>query len=78
MKRKMKIPWRRVIPYLRDLFEQKWSKEDAIEHVSELLDTLLVMPALVPGPAGVALEAVDGPVIRAGLEMAWEIWEKRA
>lgn len=74
---KFKVPWRRILPHLRELFDAGWNKQEAIDHVADLLDAILVFPVLVPGPAGAALEAVDGTIIKAGLRLAWETWEKK-
>ena len=61
------LPLGDVLELVDELVEDGADREEAIDAVVEFLDRLLDLGALVPGPAGVALETVDGPLIRAAL-----------
>ena len=65
------IPWDEVLETLDALAEAGWDKDAAIDLVAQLLDDALPLDAWVPGAAGVALEAIDGPVLRAVLGLLW-------
>jgi len=65
------IPWNEVLETLDALAEAGWDKDAAIDLVAQLLDDALPLDAWVPGAAGVALEAIDGPVLRAVLGLLW-------
>ena len=65
------IPWDEVLATLDALADAGWEKDAALDLVSKLIDDALPMDTLVPGPAGAALEAIDGPVLRATLGLLW-------
>jgi len=65
------IPWADVIDTLEALAEAGIERDEAIDMVAAMLDQAIPFDTLVPGPAGAALEAIDGPVLRAGLRTAW-------
>ena len=67
------IPWNAVLETLDALAEAGWEKDAALDLVAGLLDKALPLDTLVPGPAGVALEAIDGPVLRATLGLLWNL-----
>jgi len=67
------IPWDEVLETLDALAEAGWDKDAAIDLVAQLLDDALPLDAWVPGPAGEALEAIDGPVLRAVLGLLWKL-----
>ena len=67
------VPWDDVLATLDALAEAGWDKDAALDLVAGLLDKALPLDALVPGPAGAALEAIDGPVLRAALGLAWTL-----
>jgi hypothetical protein len=67
------IPWNEVLETLDALAEAGWDKDAAIELVAQLLDDALPLDTWVPGPAGEALEAIDGPVLRSVLGLLWSL-----
>ena len=67
------IPWDEVLATLDALADAGWEKDAALDLVSKLIDDALPMDTLVPGPAGAALEAIDGPVLRATLGLLWSL-----
>jgi hypothetical protein len=67
------LPWDEILETLDALAEAGWDKDAAIELVAQLLDDALPMDTWVPGPAGAALEAIDGPVLRAVLGLLWSL-----
>ena len=71
------IPWDEVLATLDALAEAGWDKDAAVELIAELLDEALPLDELVPGPGGEALEAIDGPVLRATLGLLWSLAEKK-
>ena len=71
------IPWDEVLATLDALADAGWEKVAALDLVSKLIDDALPMDTLVPGPAGAALEAIDGPVLRATLGLLWSLAEAK-
>lgn len=71
------IPWTEVLATLDALAEAGWEKEPAIDLMAKLLDEALPLDEIVPGPAGDALEAVDGPILKATLGLLWSLAEKK-
>ena len=71
------IPWDEVLETLDALAEAGWDKDTALDMVANLLDEALPLDDLVPGPAGDALEAIDGPVLRATLGLLWALATKK-
>jgi hypothetical protein len=67
------VPWDDVLSTLDSLAEAGWDKDAALDLVAGLLDKALPLDTLVPGPAGAALEAIDGPVLRAALGLLWAL-----
>jgi hypothetical protein len=67
------VPWDDVLETLDALVEAGWEKDAALDLVASLLDKALPLDALIPGPAGIALEAVDGPLLRAVLGLLWTL-----
>jgi len=67
------IPWDEVLETLDALAEAGWDKDAAIALVAQLLDDALPLDAWVPGAAGEALEAIDGPILRAVLGLLWKL-----
>ena len=67
------VPWDDVLETLDALAEAGWDKDAAIDLVAGLLDKALPLDTLIPGPAGVALEAIDGPILRAALGLLWSL-----
>ena len=61
------LPLGEVLELVDELVDEGADREEAIDAVVEFLDRLLDLGALVPGPAGVALETVDGPLMRAAI-----------
>lgn len=70
------VPWDEVLQLLDDLAAAGWEKDAALDLVAGILDQALPCDQLVAGPAGQALEAVDGPVIRAVLGLLWALATK--
>lgn len=52
-------------------------KDDAIAFLAAQADLLVAFDVIVPGPAGLALEAVDGPVFKAAIALIWRLVESR-
>ena len=71
------VPWDDVLETLDALAEAGWEKDAALDLVANLLDKALPLDALIPGPAGIALEAIDGPVLRAVLGLLWSLATKQ-
>tara|TARA_B100001123_G_C14525785_1_gene716190 strand:+ start:106 stop:405 length:300 start_codon:yes stop_codon:yes gene_type:complete len=71
------IPWDEVLVTLDVLADAGWEKEAAVSLMAQLLDEALPLDELVPGPAGDALEAIDGPVLKATLGLLWSLAEKK-
>ena len=67
------VPWDDVLSTLDALADAGWEKDAALDLVAGLLDKALPLDTLVPGPAGAALEAIDGPVLRAALGLIWTL-----
>ena len=67
------VPWDDVLGTLDALAEAGWEKEAALDLVAGLIDKALPLDTLVPGPTGAALEAIDGPVLRAALGLLWTL-----
>jgi len=67
------IPWDSVLEFLDTLAEAGWEKDAALDLASGLLDKALPLDTLVAGAAGDALEAIDGPVLRAALGLLWNL-----
>jgi hypothetical protein len=67
------VPWDDVLATLDALADAGWEKDAALDLVAGLLDKALPLDTLVPGPAGAALEAIDGPVLRAALGLLWTL-----
>jgi len=65
------VPWADIIDALEALAEAGIERDQAIDMIASMLDQAIPFDTLVPGPAGAALEAIDGPVLRAGLRAAW-------
>lgn len=63
------VPWDRVDTLVHTALEAGHSEEEVVDLVVDLVDRLLPFNQIVPGPAGVALELVDGPVIRAAVHV---------
>lgn len=57
-------PWGKMLDIADDLIEGGMTKKAAAKEISIILDETVDFMALVPGPAGVALETIDGPVIQ--------------
>ena len=71
------VPWDDVLETLDALAEAGWEKDAALDLVAGLLDKALPLDVFVPGPAGAALEAIDGPVLRAALGLIWTLAANR-
>ena len=71
------VPWDDVLETLDALAEAGWEKGAALDLVAGLLDKALPLNTLIPGPAGIALEAIDGPVLRAVLGLLWGLATKQ-
>jgi hypothetical protein len=63
------VPWDRVDTLVHTALEAGHSEEEVVDLVVDLVDRMLPFNQIVPGPAGVALELVDGPVIRAAVHI---------
>ncbi len=70
-KRLRRIPWGLARRFLEQAAAEGFDADDAIESATLILDAAMPLDVAVPGPLGVALEAVDGPLIRAGLTLMW-------
>lgn len=57
-----------VVGLVDDLVSAGADEDKALDAVANFVDTVLPFDVFVPGAAGDALEAADGPVIRKGLE----------
>lgn len=71
------IPWDEVVDTLDELSDAGWEREAALDLVSGLLDQSLPFDTIIPGPVGVAVEAIDRPVFRAAISLAWSLAERR-
>ena len=71
------IPWDEVLETLDALAEAGWEKDAALDLVADLLDQALPLDTWIDGPAGAALEAIDGPVLRATLGLLWALATKK-
>lgn len=58
-------PWGKMLDLADDLIDGGMTKKAAAKEISVVLDDTVDFMALIPGPAGVALETIDGPVIHA-------------
>lgn len=59
------------------LLEAGHSRDDIVHDVAGIVDQLLPFSVLVPGPAGLALEAIDGPVLLAIVRLVVVAAERR-
>jgi hypothetical protein len=71
------VPWDTVLETLDALAEAGFDKDAALDFVAGLLDKALPLDTLVAGAAGSALEAIDGPVLRAALGLLWTLATNR-
>ena len=62
-------PWGKMLDLADELIEGGTSKKDAAKEISVLIDDTVDFMALVPGPFGVALETIDGPIIHAVVQL---------
>ncbi len=60
-----------------ELLEAGHSRDEIVADVAALVDLALPFPVLVPGPAGLALEALDGPVLLAIIRVVVIAAERR-
>ena len=67
------VPWAHVQELLDGLASDGWDRDEALDYVAQMLDEALPLDALIPGPVGLALETIDGPVLRAALGLAWQL-----
>lgn len=61
------IPWDEVLDLADELMDGGMDKDEALDEIASILDTIIPADALVPGPGGALLEIVDGTIIRAAL-----------
>ncbi len=71
------LPWGEALQFLATAAEDGLDEDEAIAAAAWLFDASLAFDVAVPGPGGVLLEAVDGPLIRAGLKLAWGVVKRR-
>ena len=76
-RRLRRIPWGLARQFLEQAAAEGFDSDDAIDTAALILDAAMPLDMTIPGPAGVALEAVDGPLIRAGLTLMWAVIEAR-
>ena len=62
-------PWGKMLDLADNLIEGGMSKKDAAKEISVVIDDTVDFMALVPGPVGVALETIDGPIIHAVVQL---------
>ena len=62
-------PWGKMLDMADDLISGGMSKKTAAKEIAEVLDETVDFMALIPGPAGVALETIDGPVLQAVVQL---------
>lgn len=67
------LPIREILDLVDVLLEEGVDHDEAVDAVVEFLDQLLVWGEWVPGPAGEAIESIDGPVLRAALGLILSI-----
>lgn len=65
------LPISEVIDLVDELLEEGVDRDDALDSVVEFLDRLLAFGVWIPGPAGMAIETIDGPVLRAALDLVF-------
>ena len=66
-----RLPWAEARSLLAEARDAGFSREQALDLATDVLDAAFDAEALVPGPAGKALERADGPLIRAALALLW-------
>lgn len=67
------LPLREILDLVDVLLDEGVERDDAIDAVVDLLDQLLTWGEWVPGPVGDAIESIDGPVLRAALDLVISI-----
>ena len=65
------LPFPEILDLLDELIEEGLDQDDALDAVVEILDRMLAFGQWIPGPAGAAIETIDGPVLRAALGLIW-------
>jgi hypothetical protein len=66
-----RLPWAEARSLLAEARDAGFTRDEAIDLATGVLDAAFDAEALVPGPAGKALERADGPLIRAALALLW-------
>lgn len=61
------FPIDEVTVLVDELLDDGNDKDEVIDAVVEFLDELLKFGLWLPGPVGVAIETIDGPVLRAAI-----------
>lgn len=59
------LPVPEIVDLVDDLLCEGASEEEAIDAVAAFLDQLIDAGLWLPGPVGQAIEAIDGPLLRA-------------
>ncbi len=65
------VSWVDMLGFVDDLAEEGVDRDVAIELAAKMIDEALPLDVLIKPPLGLALETVDGPVLRALLDLAW-------
>lgn len=63
------FPVDEVVDLVDDLLDGGSTEDEAIEAVAVFLDRLIDAGVWIPGPVGIAIEAIDGPLIRAVISL---------
>ena len=66
-----RLPWAEARALLVEARDAGFTRDEALDLATDVLDAAFDAEALVPGPAGKALEKADGPLIRAALGLLW-------
>ena len=71
------VPWGEVHELADSLLADGLSKDESAELISESLDEMLQFNRIIRGPAGAALEAIDGPVLKAAVKLVLAFSRKK-
>lgn len=71
------LPRQELVAFFELCLRQGVDRDEAIDAAAELLDASLRPADALPGPVGEALEALDGPLLRAALRLVWATTQRR-
>lgn len=66
-----------TVDTISKLADAGFDRDEIRDALPELIDELVMFNVLIPGPAGAILEAVDGPAIKAIVDILFPVlWRK--